>query len=142
MALKSSRLAPRLASEAAWLPPAAARAGGNEHGCPRQGGCGNPVAEEEPRARLRMSPELGEGLRGDKPLPVVYLVVVHHAEGVLVACNQMVAVLAQVCGGERTVVKGLGGPGCSQGVSPPSPIPSVPWGQAPTLRPCPHPLEH
>lgn len=65
-----------------------------------------------------MSPESGEGLREDKLLSVAYLVVVYHAEGVLVARDQVVAVLAQVCGGERTVVKGLRGPGCSQVVSP------------------------
>lgn len=44
------------------------------------------------------------GGSGDTPVrmgtPVgPYLVVIHHAEGVLVARDQVVAVLAQVCGG-------------------------------------------
>lgn len=53
---------------------------------------------------MRAPPRAGERPRSTAEPPDpwrMYLVVVHHAEGVLVACNQVVAVLAQVCRGSQ-----------------------------------------
>lgn len=47
------------------------------------------------------------------------LVVIHHTEGVLMACDQVVAVLAQVCGAGDSGVRGHGH--CPWGI-PPVPI--------------------
>lgn len=100
----------------------------------------NPEAEEQAVAQLSMSLELRGAGERTQATPPLYLVVIHHAEGVLVACNEVVAVLAQVWGGDDS---GLQGQGCPQGTSPP-PQGEVPLGSPLGTRPhpcaCPHPL--
>lgn len=61
------------------------------------------------------------------------LVVVHYAEGVLMACDQVVAVLAQVCGAGDSGVRGHGH--CPWGI-PPLPISwDKPQSSVPALTP-------
>lgn len=75
--------------------------------CPRKGG-NQPVEGRVWNSRGRA----GKGFWGQE----TNLVVVHHAEGVLVACDQVVAVLAQVCGAGDSGVRGHGH--CPWGIPP------------------------
>lgn len=90
------------------------------------------------------TPRVGERPHGTAEPPDpwgMYLVVVHHAEGVLMASNQVVAVLAQVCRGDQVRAfrdrdVPIPAPAqCSLGTLTftPEPTSAPTWGYAPTL---------